>query len=94
VAHLARRLLLIQAAEVARALDAGVIRNLRDAEVGAIFGVGFAPNTGGPLAWMDRQGLPALVAELRETAARYGSRYAPADVLVRMAERGQRFFPA
>ncbi len=92
VAYLARRLMLIQAAEVARALDEGIVRNWRDAEVGAIFGVGFAPNTGGPLAWMDRQGLPALVAELRALADELGERYAPAPILVRMAERGERFF--
>lgn len=92
VPYLARRLMLIQAAEVARALDEGILRTPRDAEVGAIFGVGFAPNTGGPLAWMDRQGLPALVAEMRAMAAECGDRYAPAPVLVRMAERGERFF--
>ena len=92
VTYLARRLMLIQAAEVARALDEGILRHHRDAEVGAIFGVGFAPNTGGPLAWMDRQGLPALVAEMRAAAAELGDRYAPAPVLVRMAERGERFF--
>jgi 3-hydroxyacyl-CoA dehydrogenase/enoyl-CoA hydratase/3-hydroxybutyryl-CoA epimerase len=92
VDYLARRLLLVQAAEVARALDEGIVRNWRDAEVGAIFGVGFAPNTGGPLAWMDRQGLPALVEELRALAAEHGERYAPAPILVGMAERGERFF--
>lgn len=91
---LARRLMLVQAAEVGRALDDGVVRNLRDAEVGAVLGVGFAPNTGGPLAWMDRQGLPALVAELREAAAKWGERYAPSPYLVRMADSGERFFPA
>jgi 3-hydroxyacyl-CoA dehydrogenase/enoyl-CoA hydratase/3-hydroxybutyryl-CoA epimerase len=73
-------------------LDEGIVRNPRDAEVGAIFGVGFAPNTGGPLAWMDRQGLPALVAELRALAATHGERYAPAPLLVGMAERDERFF--
>jgi 3-hydroxyacyl-CoA dehydrogenase/enoyl-CoA hydratase/3-hydroxybutyryl-CoA epimerase len=93
VKYLARRLMLIQAAEVARALDEGIVRQWRDAEVGAIFGVGFAPNTGGPLAWMDRQGLPALVAELRATAAECGERYLPSALLVGMAERGERFFP-
>ena len=92
VAYLARRLMLVQVAEVARALDEGIVRNPRDAEVGAIFGVGFAPNTGGPLAWMDRQGLPALVAELRALSATHGERYAPAPLLVRMAERDERFF--
>ncbi|MES2640322.1 MAG: 3-hydroxyacyl-CoA dehydrogenase NAD-binding domain-containing protein [Myxococcota bacterium] len=92
VDYLARRLMLIQAAEVARALDEGIVRNWRDAEVGAIFGVGFAPNTGGPLAWMDRQGLPALVEELRGLATELGERYTPAPMLVQMAERGERFF--
>jgi 3-hydroxyacyl-CoA dehydrogenase/enoyl-CoA hydratase/3-hydroxybutyryl-CoA epimerase len=92
VAYLARRLMLVQAAEVARALDEGIVRRWRDAEVGAIFGVGFAPNTGGPLAWMDRQGIPALVEELRAMAALHGPRYAPAPLLVRRAERGERFF--
>ncbi|MFZ5482307.1 MAG: 3-hydroxyacyl-CoA dehydrogenase NAD-binding domain-containing protein [Myxococcota bacterium] len=92
VAVLARRLMLVQVAEVARALDEGVLRHHRDAEVGAIFGVGFAPNSGGPLAWMDRRGLPALVAEMREAARKWGPRYAPAPLLVKMAEKGERFF--
>ena len=90
----ARRLMLAQAAEVARCLDEGIIREYRDAEVGSIFGIGFAPNTGGPLAWMDRQGLPELVAEMREAAEKWGERFAPAPVLVKMAENGERFFDA
>ncbi|MCB9746694.1 MAG: enoyl-CoA hydratase/isomerase family protein [Alphaproteobacteria bacterium] len=94
VEHLRRRLMIVQAAEVGRALEDGVLRNHRDADVGAIFGVGFAPNTGGPLAWMDRQGLPALVAEMRDLAGKYGDRYAPSDALVRMAEAGERFYDA
>ena len=91
---IARRLMLVQAAEVARCLDEGIVRERRDAEVGAIFGIGFAPNTGGPLAWMDRQGIPALVEELRGAALKWGERYAPAPSLVAMAERGERFFDA
>lgn len=90
---LGRRLLLAQCAEVARRLDQGVLLRHRDAEVGAIFGIGFAPNTGGPLALMDRIGLPELVAELDAMADAWGPRFAPAPVLRRMAERGERFFP-
>jgi len=92
VDHLARRILLVQAAEVARALDEGIVVRYRDAEVGAVFGLGFAPNTGGPLAWMDRQGLPTLVREMDEMAGWYGPRYAPAPLLRRMAEAGTRFY--
>jgi 3-hydroxyacyl-CoA dehydrogenase/enoyl-CoA hydratase/3-hydroxybutyryl-CoA epimerase len=90
---LRQRLMYGQLAEVARAVDEGIVREWRDAEVGAIFGIGFAPNTGGPLAMMDRVGLPRLVAELDALADRYGDRYRPAPVLRRMAEAGETFFP-
>jgi 3-hydroxyacyl-CoA dehydrogenase/enoyl-CoA hydratase/3-hydroxybutyryl-CoA epimerase len=87
-----RRLMLVQAAEVGRVLHDGILQRWRDAEVGAILGLGFAPNTGGPLTWMQRQGLPALVAELEDAAARWGDRYAPSPTLRAMAERGERFW--
>lgn len=89
---LAYRLLAIQAAEVARALDEGILKRHRDAELGAILGLGFAPPSGGPLAWMDRQGLPSLVKRWDALAAAHGARYAPATVLRDMAARGERFF--
>ncbi len=92
VAYLARRLLYAQLAEVGRALEDGVLRTHRDADVGAVFGIGFAPATGGPLAAMDRITLPRLVAELDELAAEAGERFAPATVLRRMAGTGERFY--
>lgn len=91
--HLQRRLLIAQAAEVGRALDDGVLRQSSDADVAAILGLGFAPNTGGPLSWMDRQGLPALVQEMDALAAAHGPRYAPSATLRRMAAAGERFYP-
>jgi 3-hydroxyacyl-CoA dehydrogenase/enoyl-CoA hydratase/3-hydroxybutyryl-CoA epimerase len=93
VEHLAFRLLAIQAAEVARILDEGRLHRHRDAELGAVLGLGFSPPTGGPLAWMDRQGIASLVERLDGLAATCGSRYAPAALLRRMAEQGQTFFP-
>ncbi len=86
------RLMLIQVAEVARLVEAGVIRDKRDAEVGAIFGIGFAPSTGGPLSYVDRRGARVVVERLRELTAKYGERYTPAPLLVNMAERGETFF--
>jgi len=79
VAALGRRLLLAQVAEVGRTLDDGVLRERRDADLGAILGIGFAPGTGGPLAFADRVGLPALTAELEGLAAAHGRRFAPAQ---------------
>ncbi len=89
---IAKRLMYAQLAETGRALEEGIVREHRDADVMSVFGIGFAPNTGGPLAMMDRIGLPALVAELDALAEAHGARYAPAPVLRRMAEAGERFF--
>ena len=92
--HLQRRLMIAQAAEMSRILQDGIIIDNADADVGAILGLGFAPNTGGPLCWMDRQGLRPLVTEMRGMADKYGDQYAPAPILVDMAEKGQTFWPA
>ena len=94
VSLLSRRLLLAQVAEVGRAMDDGVLNHPRDVEVGAIFGIGFAPNTGGPLAWVDRQGAAQVVAELEALAVDHGDRFTPPQVFRDMAARGERFFPA
>lgn len=91
-AQLGRRLLLAQVAEVGRALDDGVIRAHRDADLGAVMGIGFAPNTGGPLALCDTVGLPALVAELDALALDAGRRFRASDTLRAMAANDQRFY--
>ncbi len=93
LAHLQERLMLAQVNQVAWTMELGILRSKRDAEVGAIFGIGFAPNTGGPLAFMDRYGLPALVAKLDGFAAAHGERFSPPPILRKMAENGERFFP-
>lgn len=93
VAYLARRLLLVQAVQAVNCLEQGILRNERDGEVGAIFGIGFAPNSGGPFAWLDRQDLRAVVRELSELSERCGVRYAPPAKLRELAEKHQKFFP-
>lgn len=92
VEAIGRRLLGLQALEAARCVEAGVIRALRDAEVGAIFGVGFAPNTGGPLSYIDRRGVATFVAEMEEIAKEQGERFVPPRILREMAASGRTFF--
>ncbi len=87
-----RRLLAVQALEAARAVDDGIVKHLRDAEVGAIFGIGFAPGTGGPLSYIDRRGPPAFVAECDDFAKRFGPRYDAPSLLREMAKTGKTFF--
>jgi 3-hydroxyacyl-CoA dehydrogenase/enoyl-CoA hydratase/3-hydroxybutyryl-CoA epimerase len=92
VEEIGRRLLLIQAAEAARAVEEGIVQRKRDAEVGAVFGIGFAPNSGGPLSFLDRMGPASAVEQLRDFAERFGPRYTPPKILVEMAQKNERFF--
>jgi 3-hydroxyacyl-CoA dehydrogenase/enoyl-CoA hydratase/3-hydroxybutyryl-CoA epimerase len=94
LAAIADRLMLAQVLEAAHCLDQGILRSTADGEIGAIFGVGFAPNTGGPFAWMDRRGIPDVVESLEKLAAQHGDRYSPPALLRNMAEKAETFFPS
>ena len=80
--------------EAARCLEEGILRSARDGDVGAIFGLGFPPFLGGPFRYLDHLG-PRFAAEvLDRLAARHGSRFAPAGILVEMGRDGRLFHPA
>ncbi|MGH7703865.1 MAG: 3-hydroxyacyl-CoA dehydrogenase NAD-binding domain-containing protein, partial [Gemmatimonadales bacterium] len=80
--------------EAALAESEGVVRSPRDGDLGAIFGIGFPPFRGGPLRMVDDLGAWRVIGVLRDLAATYGERFAPAPRLVEMAERGARYYPA
>lgn len=93
VDYLQRRLLLVQANQAVHCLAEGLLRNVRDGDVGAIFGIGFAPNTGGPFSWLDGQNLREVVTELDGLAKQFGKRYEPHPKLREMAEKNEAFYP-
>jgi 3-hydroxyacyl-CoA dehydrogenase/enoyl-CoA hydratase/3-hydroxybutyryl-CoA epimerase len=62
-----------------------------DGDLGAIFGWGFAPFTGGPFSFVDTLGAGAVVAKLDALEAAHGPRFAPPLLLRRMAADGQTF---
>jgi 3-hydroxyacyl-CoA dehydrogenase/enoyl-CoA hydratase/3-hydroxybutyryl-CoA epimerase len=74
---LGRRLLLVQAAETARTLEEGLVPRPPDADVAAVLGIGFPAATGGPVSWLDRQGLASVVDELDGLADWLGERFRP-----------------
>ena len=80
--------------EAVRTLEEGIIASARDGDIGAIFGIGFPPFLGGPFRYIDQLGADVLVAQLRNLESRFGSRFAPAPLLVTMAEKQERFYPA
>ena len=85
------RLLYVQANETAKCYEENVVRSVADANVGSIFGWGFAPNQGGTLQFINSVGVKKFVERSRELAATYGERFEPANILVEMAEKGQEF---
>jgi 3-hydroxyacyl-CoA dehydrogenase / enoyl-CoA hydratase / 3-hydroxybutyryl-CoA epimerase len=85
------RLLFAQANEAARCWEEKVVRSVADANIGSIFGWGFAPFHGGALQFIDAMGAKAFVARACELASRHGARFEPAACVVKMAEDGSRF---
>jgi 3-hydroxyacyl-CoA dehydrogenase/enoyl-CoA hydratase/3-hydroxybutyryl-CoA epimerase len=84
--------LFVQVLEAVRAFEAGVLTDIREGDVGAILGWGFAPWSGGPFGWLDMLGTPYAVARAEELASAYGPRFAPPGLLKDMAAKGQDFY--
>jgi 3-hydroxyacyl-CoA dehydrogenase/enoyl-CoA hydratase/3-hydroxybutyryl-CoA epimerase len=85
------RLLYRQAIESARCYEENVLRNVPDANIGSIFGIGFAPWTGGVLQYINFIGLPEFVKRANELVAKHGERFTPPKLLVDMAAKGETF---
>ncbi|MGB0959765.1 MAG: 3-hydroxyacyl-CoA dehydrogenase NAD-binding domain-containing protein [Halocynthiibacter sp.] len=86
------RLLMVQALEAVRALEEGVLEDIREGDVGAILGWGFAPWSGGPISLMDMKGLPEMVALCDDLTARFGDRFSTPALMREMAEKGEEFY--
>jgi 3-hydroxyacyl-CoA dehydrogenase/enoyl-CoA hydratase/3-hydroxybutyryl-CoA epimerase len=85
------RLLFVQSLESVRCLDEGVLTSVRDANIGSIFGFGFAPWSGGTLQFINSYGLAAFVERADYLADTYGERFRPPTSLRDRAARDERF---
>lgn len=87
------RFLFIEAIETARCFEEGVIESAAAANIGSIMGIGYPPNTGGAVQFMQgyEGGLAGFVARARALEAAYGERFAPPAYLVDLAENGGHF---
>ncbi len=86
------RLMFAQVLEAVRALEEGVLEDIREGDVGAILGWGFAPWSGGPLSWLDIIGTPYAAERCDQLAEAYGERFACPPLLREMAEKDQSFY--
>ncbi len=86
------RLMFAQALEAIRALEEGVLMDVREGDVGAILGWGFAPWSGGPISWIDILGSPYAANRCDELQSAYGDRFSCPNLLREMSEKGQSFY--
>jgi 3-hydroxyacyl-CoA dehydrogenase / enoyl-CoA hydratase / 3-hydroxybutyryl-CoA epimerase len=85
------RMIFIQAIETVRCYEEGVLRNVADANIGSIFGWGFAPFHGGTLQFINSYGFDAFIQRAEELEAKYGERFAVPQLLKDMAAKGDTF---
>ncbi|MBZ0128997.1 MAG: enoyl-CoA hydratase/isomerase family protein [Rhodobacteraceae bacterium] len=86
------RLMLSQSLEAVRALETGVLEDIREGDVGAVLGWGFAPWSGGPFSWLDILGAEQAVATCDRLVKTYGKRFAAPELLRDMAAKGETFY--
>ncbi|MBL4629803.1 MAG: fatty acid oxidation complex subunit alpha FadJ [Paraglaciecola sp.] len=90
--QIAERCVLLMLNEAAMCLDEGVVRNARDGDIGAIFGIGFPPFLGGPFRYMHTLGIDHVVARLEHYQGLLGDKFTPAPCLKKMVEEGTSFY--
>ena len=86
------RLMFAQVLEAVRALEEGVLEDIREGDVGAVLAWGFAPWSGGPFSWLDIIGTPYAAERCDQLEAKFGERFKCPDLLREMAAKNQTFY--
>ncbi|HLP19549.1 MAG TPA: 3-hydroxyacyl-CoA dehydrogenase NAD-binding domain-containing protein, partial [Chitinophagales bacterium] len=73
-------------------LQENILESPTDGDVGAIFGLGFPPFSGGPFRYIDTKGAANVVALMDDLTAKYGARFKPAQILKDYAKEGKKFY--
>ncbi|MGH1464954.1 MAG: 3-hydroxyacyl-CoA dehydrogenase NAD-binding domain-containing protein [Cognatishimia sp.] len=92
VSDVQNRLMFAQVLEAVRALEDGVLEDIREGDVGAILGWGFAPWSGGPFSWLDIVGAPWAAAQCDRLEAAHGARFSCPALLRDMADSAEGFY--
>ena len=88
------RLLYAQLIPAAQCYAEGIVSDPQSADLGAIFGWGFAPWTGGPMSHIDTIGVDAFVRKAESLAQKYGARFNPPEKFRDMAKTGDTLYKA
>jgi 3-hydroxyacyl-CoA dehydrogenase/enoyl-CoA hydratase/3-hydroxybutyryl-CoA epimerase/3-hydroxyacyl-CoA dehydrogenase/enoyl-CoA hydratase/3-hydroxybutyryl-CoA epimerase/enoyl-CoA isomerase len=90
-AEITARLFLPMLLEATRVLEDKIVRDVRDVDLGLIYGLGFPPFKGGLLFWADTLGAPKILEMLKPLEA-LGDRWKPTPMLLEMARSGKKFY--
>ena len=77
--------------ECLHCLEEKILESPTDGDVGAVFGLGFPPFTGGPFRFIDTMGVDKVVALMEDLSSKYGVRFKPANILKEYAKEGKKF---
>jgi 3-hydroxyacyl-CoA dehydrogenase/enoyl-CoA hydratase/3-hydroxybutyryl-CoA epimerase len=86
------RLVLAMVNEAARVLEEGIVRRASDVDLAMIMGTGFPPFRGGLLRFADTIHTRTISSRLDEFAEKYGARFAPSDLIRRLARENRGFY--
>lgn len=85
------RFLFVQALDTVRCLEEGVLESVVDANIGSIFGIGFAAWTGGAVQFLNQYGLTKALNRAEILEHKYGERFKAPQLLKQKVAEGQRF---
>lgn len=91
-AEVQQRLMYSQLIPTARTFSEGVVPDPQSADLGAIFGWGFPPWTGGPMSYIDTIGIDTFVATADMLAQRHGERFNVPTMFRDMAANGDTLY--
>jgi 3-hydroxyacyl-CoA dehydrogenase/enoyl-CoA hydratase/3-hydroxybutyryl-CoA epimerase/3-hydroxyacyl-CoA dehydrogenase/enoyl-CoA hydratase/3-hydroxybutyryl-CoA epimerase/enoyl-CoA isomerase len=89
--QLTARLFLPMLLEATRLLADRIVRDVRDVDLGLIYGLGFPPFKGGLLFWADTLGA-AKILEMLKPLESQADRWRPTPMLEEMARTGKKFY--
>ncbi|RFB06177.1 3-hydroxyacyl-CoA dehydrogenase NAD-binding domain-containing protein [Parvularcula marina] len=94
VEEVQERLMYIQLVAAANMYARDVVHDPESADLGAIFGWGFCPWTGGPMSHIDTIGLKTFVETADKLADKHGEKFTPPQLFRDLAAKGETLYGA